>query len=368
MELNQRANQRGEYYGLHLVMIRVHEKGKKPVRYSTDVYIEKKNYNQPARYGKWVKSDDLANQKIEARIAWVKQEHGKLTTGPVTYKEAATEFLKRYKEQEATYVLYDTSFRMFIEYIGEDFKLVNITQEKIDGYVSHLKAKKNTGSTIKLRLSNAKQPLKITQHRDKEYYFENQKIKAEKTKKEACTEAEIKILETAELNDVKREVVDAFLWCLYCLGMRIGDAIRMKTNWVENGVLEYISHKSKDHFSIKLTDKAVKIYEKYAGKNGKYLFSFRPNEKFKTNEFITVRRANTELGRKMKTIFKSLGVNSKVTPHGSRHTFVRKAKKAGVDMEIIQNAVGHEDPKMTKNYTDEFDNDLINEMNKKLFE
>lgn len=60
----------------------------------------------------------------------------------------------------------------------------------------------------------------------------------------------------------------------------------------------------------------------------------------------------------MKHIFKSLGIDKKVTTYVARHTFSTVMKRSGVNTEYIQEALGHTDIKTKENYLDSFDKDV----------
>ena len=61
---------------------------------------------------------------------------------------------------------------------------------------------------------------------------------------------------------------------------------------------------------------------------------------------------NSTIWRRLKRIAKTAKINpDKIHPHAWRHLFAKKAKEAGIDLDELQDILGHADIKTTAIYT-----------------
>lgn len=61
---------------------------------------------------------------------------------------------------------------------------------------------------------------------------------------------------------------------------------------------------------------------------------------------------NSTIWRRLKRIAKAAKINpDKIHPHAWRHLFAKKAKEAGIDLDELQDILGHADIKTTAIYT-----------------
>ena len=68
----------------------------------------------------------------------------------------------------------------------------------------------------------------------------------------------------------------------------------------------------------------------------------------------------------VKEIGRALGIESNLTTYVARHSFATVLKREGVPLEIISEALGHQDLATTKIYLDSFSNDQMLEAQSKL--
>ena len=75
-----------------------------------------------------------------------------------------------------------------------------------------------------------------------------------------------------------------------------------------------------------------------------------------------LKRYNKNLER----IGKLCGIAEKITSYVSRHSWATIAKKSGIDIGIISDALGHHDSLVTRTYLDSFGNEEIDRANKQI--
>jgi integrase len=197
-------------------------------------------------------------------------------------------------------------------------------------------------------------------------------------------EGEIEQLATAP--DVRRRNVGSFLpvtdtsharplaLIMYLAhGARISDALNWRVNnYIVEGNqhrLRYKTGKNKKELSVLLTEDAQKLLEPYlideAGqpkKSTEFLFPYLPAnyDKMSVNErFAELRRARARAYAQLTRLGERIGLTKHLTPHIMRHSFADMLRRAGVDLETTQMALGHSDVSTTRNYREQFDQEAV---------
>ena len=160
-----------------------------------------------------------------------------------------------------------------------------------------------------------------------------------------------------------------FLFSFYTMGMNWSDMAHLKINNIVNGRIEYIRIKTKRKrakaFTIKINPKTQEILSYYIHDKDKDDFIFpiiqRTDSPFIIREDIKnkLRRYNKNLER----IGELCGIEERLTSYVSRHSWATIAKKSGIDIGIISDALGHQDTLVTRNYLDGFGNEEIDDAN-----
>ena len=75
----------------------------------------------------------------------------------------------------------------------------------------------------------------------------------------------------------------------------------------------------------------------------------------------TYKNLTKTISKYIEQIVKELGINKKATTIFSRHSFATVMKRAGANIEMISELMGHSDTKVTKRYLDSFENEQIQE-------
>lgn len=196
------------------------------------------------------------------------------------------------------------------------------------------------------------------------YPFKNISIKSEKTRKRAVNKDVIKMVE--ELDVSKEEKLqlykDLFMFSFYNRGMNFVDMAFLKVKNIEAGRINYTRQKTGQHFSIKITDKAKAIIDKYSNlkEPDSYIF---PIIYRKDNEYLDYRNAMRLMNKKLKKISELLKLDVSLTTYVSRHSWATIAKKSGIVTAVISEGLGHTTEEITQVYLDSFENDVLDNAN-----
>jgi integrase len=165
---------------------------------------------------------------------------------------------------------------------------------------------------------------------------------------------------------------NAFLFCFYNSGIRIGDLLELKwSDITKEGRLEYRMTKQGGEKSIKLRPESLNILKYYElNKKGKFIFHFLNDEALKLDAkgFTNSKDAKiTIINKNLKVLAEMAGINKKLTTHIARHSFASIALKRKMPLNDIKNALGHSTLKQTETYLGRFDEEALDKSLDKVF-
>jgi len=196
-----------------------------------------------------------------------------------------------------------------------------------------------------------------------DYPFKKYKIKNEKTIHRAISKEELKRIKNHKSDDKSVDFAkDCFMFSFYTRGMSFIDLANLKHENIHENTLQYRRSKTGQPFTIKLTDNALAIIEKYTNlnPNNSYVFPIIKHENRKYTEY---RNALTLVNKKLKIIGKSINCSIPLTTYVARHSWATIAKHDGVSTSIISEGLGHATEHTTQIYLDSFGNDVIDKAN-----
>jgi integrase/recombinase XerD len=194
------------------------------------------------------------------------------------------------------------------------------------------------------------------------------------SKKRAISKEDISKIEQIEFeeNSPLWHAKNYFLFSFYTMGMNWNDMAHLKMKDIINDRIEYIriktKRKSDKAFSIKINPKIQSILYHYINvkENDDYIFPIikRTGNPLTIREDIKnrLRRYNKNLER----IGNHCGIEEKLTSYVSRHSWATIAKKSGIEIGIISDALGHQDTQVTRTYLDSFGSEEIDEANNRI--
>lgn len=193
------------------------------------------------------------------------------------------------------------------------------------------------------------------------YPFKKVLIKQEPTAKRALTKEEIAAIKTLDLSGSPDQEFarDIFLFSFYNRGMNYIDICYLKKDDIVDERIRYRRQKTGQIFSIKLTEQAAAIIEKYIGRNGDYVFPLiKPG-----NEYNSYRTGVRALNRKLKKIGKTLELRIPLSSYVARHSWATIAKHKGIPIAVISEGLGHDSEQTTQIYLDSFEDKILDDAN-----
>jgi integrase/recombinase XerD len=145
---------------------------------------------------------------------------------------------------------------------------------------------------------------------------------------------------------IKNSTVKALLHTIFYTGLRLGEAIGLKTEDV-NFEHEYVhvkEGKGKKERMVPMNDKLKKILTDY-------LSDERVDAA--TDNFFSCRTgkiSSTYTEEALRETLHEMGIEKQITPHVLRHSFASNLIERGVDLFRVQKLLGHENIKATNIY------------------
>jgi site-specific recombinase XerD len=287
-----------------------------------------------------------------------------------------TSMLKEYADQLITSMkqtgrngnarAYQDALNAFMSFnIDKDIDLKNINIRLLQRYQDALleKGVKINSISIYLRTIRAIYNRAIRDEIISEGYypFKNFKIRQESTIKRALSKAEINAIKELDLSnrldlDFARNI---FLFSFYNRGMNIIDIFYLKPDDIIDGRIRYRRQKTGQTFSIKITEQAQSIIEKYQTAYSKYVFPILEEGK----EYLSYRNASRLLNKKLKDIGKDLELKMPLTSYVARHSWATIAKRSGIPTAVISEGMGHDSEQTTQIYLDSFEDETLDNAN-----
>lgn len=193
------------------------------------------------------------------------------------------------------------------------------------------------------------------------YPYKGFKISEEPTIKRAISKDDILKIRNADLSSRPDLVFarDLFLFSFYNRGMNFVDIAYLKPGDIVDGRIRYRRQKTGQTFSLKITDQAQSIIDKYQKEGQKYIFPILEEGK----EYLTYRNAGRLVNKKLKDVGKDLELKIPLTSYVARHSWATIAKRSGVPTAVISEGLGHDSESTTQIYLDSFEDKTLDDAN-----
>jgi len=250
-----------------------------------------------------------------------------------------------------------------------DLTLINY--EWLKSYETYLKKNKciETGISVRMRAIRSifndaieKNYISLVYYPFKAYKIS--KLKGGK-KIRSISDAEIQSIINIDVsfNQNLQLAKDLFLFSYYTGGMNFIDMMLLTSkSIIDNGNrVEYTRSKTKGLFNLKLTPPAKAIINRYklnASITG-FVFPIL-NSNHKTPIQIANRRHKTitQLNKNLKEIGRLCNIDFDLTSYVARHSFATHLKQKNIATDIISEALGHQNIKVTQTYLKRFGNEV----------
>jgi len=196
------------------------------------------------------------------------------------------------------------------------------------------------------------------------YPFKNYAIKNEDTQKRAIRKEDIQKIRDLNLSGFQelKKARDLFLFSFNMRGMNLVDMAFLKVENIEEGRVIYSRKKTKQKFTVKLTDEALEIVRRYSDLKDPESFVF-PIIRRKGKEYLDYRNALRLLNKKLKDIGEMAELSAPLTTYTARHSWGTVAKRMGHSIAKISEGYGHSTEQTTQIYLDSFEQEELDAMN-----
>ena len=205
--------------------------------------------------------------------------------------------------------------------------------------------------------------------KDSLYPFKHFKFRQQETRKLALNADVIKaIIQYEPGNHPDRALAkDLFLFSFYLQGLNFMDISKILVENVTSDRLTINRSKTHKSLSIRITNSARQIINKYIhGKaSDDYLFSIRKKEAKKEENYQLSIDRRTNINKRLYYIGKHLGIG-KFSFNAARHTWATFAKNKNVPVAAIQEMMSHSNLKTTQTYLDSLDSNVLDDFNDKI--
>lgn len=201
--------------------------------------------------------------------------------------------------------------------------------------------------------------------------------KAKTAKKEKLTIDELKMFMSQEYDkgSLIKTSQQAFLLAFNLAGVRIEDVLTLTWDNVKKERIEYVMAKTGAINSFQLTPQINSILKYFKSINNgesklivplidENILQFKTSKKENENELYKkeISRKTALVNKFLNKIKEDLAIDKKISTHIARHTFASIAiKKSNGDINFVQNALKHSNPKITQVYLASLDNDSMDD-------
>lgn len=274
---------------------------------------------------------------------------------------------------------YKTAKSVFISFLGSDKLMNEISRKDLEQFIEYsreIKRKPNTISnylrTIRAVFNRAIKEENFDYYPFKDFNWKQFNVQ---TAKRALTKEQVHSLFNV---DVKKSIdlliaQKVFKFIYYCHGINFHDiALLEQKNINQIGtqkILEYNRAKGGKLYQVPLGKEALDILNYFIEKQEtKYIFPFlHEHIHINPRQIKTrIKTAEKKVNASLKTIAKFCGIETNMTTYVARHTLAAVLIKEGYSLEVVQDILGHEDPKTTRIYVKGLTFSEKMEINKKL--
>ena len=260
-----------------------------------------------------------------------------------------------------------------------EVRFVAFTAAYVQRFIAYLKNKGNTPNSVLTKLSVLRavynKAVEEGIYMPRENPFKGINMKHRRPKKRAILKEDIqriKELDIPENHDPASMgcANDLFLFSYYSAGINFTDIARLRYGNVHKDVVYYRRHKTGKDMMFPLTPANLPILHRYwvDGKDmDDYIFPILDKTRHQTDTqvFNRLHKVLAQVNKSLAQIAELAGIE-KLTTYVARHTYATVMKRAGVNIAIISETMGHSDIKTTQIYLDSFEDTQIVEAMKNL--
>ncbi|MFH0761432.1 MAG: site-specific integrase [Bacteroidota bacterium] len=200
---------------------------------------------------------------------------------------------------------------------------------------------------------------------EEQYPFKKVRVNTVKTIKRAVSKEQIDAIRDLAIPQYSQMALvrDVFMFSFYTRGMNLVDVVYLKVSDIIGDRITYTRKKTKQHFSIKRTEKIDNIIHRYNDLSNPDAFIFPIVKRTGYEGYLDYLNFKRLVNRKLEVIGKEVGIQIPLTTYVARHSWATIAKRSGIATAIISEGLGHETEETTQIYLDSFENDVLDKAN-----
>ena len=261
-----------------------------------------------------------------------------------------------------------------------EVRFVALTAAYVQRFIAYLKNKGNTPNSVLTKVSVLRavynKAVEEGIYTPRENPFKNINMKHRRPKKRAIMKEDIQRIKELDIPENHNPASigfarDLFLFSYYSAGINFTDIARLRYGNVQKDVVYYRRHKTGKDMMFPLTPANLPILHRY-WEDGKdmddYIFPILDKERHQTDTqvFNRLHKVLAQVNKSLEQIAGLAGIEHHLTTYVARHTYATVMKRAGVNIAIISETMGHSDIKTTQIYLDSFEDTQIAEAMKNL--
>jgi integrase len=196
------------------------------------------------------------------------------------------------------------------------------------------------------------------------------KVAAGKPPKHAISRDEMRQFETyTPKSKIRQFHLDLFIFCFYVRGINLADIARLTPDNLQGDKLSYTRKKTGAHLSVTLLPPALRILDKYLQQDAPYIFPILKPGMAERQRVYHIRTISSRINNTIRAIAADLGLperSRRISFYTARHTYATTLKRAGVDLGVISELIGHADVSTTRIYLDSFEDDTLHQADQHL--
>ncbi|MBS4035889.1 MAG: tyrosine-type recombinase/integrase [Ignavibacterium sp.] len=235
------------------------------------------------------------------------------------------------------------SFKHFKDFIG-DLPINEINLKQIDNFVTTIYARSESASSLYYRTLKAAFSKAVIWDYIKENPFK--KIKAPKLAKSLPVFINEEQLQAILSETEEQYLKDIFTFAFYT-GMRIGEILNMKWNWIDTTQNIIIIKNSSTFKSKSKKERIIPIHNKV----NEILSRQKQNTAFVFYRYIGIKLNENFISKKFKAAVRDAKLSDDIHFHTLRHSFASNLVQKGANLYVVKELLGHEDIKTTQVYS-----------------
>ena len=292
----------------------------------------------------------------------------------ITIKDYFNELIRKFVEQGkvGTADKHRHCLNLLSQCNPVEIRFASFTAAYVQRFITYLKKKGNSSNSILTKVSVLRavynKAVEEGIHVPRENPFKNINMKYRRPKKRAILKEDvqrIKDLDIPENHDPASIgfARDLFLFSYYSAGINFTDIARLQYRNVHKDIIYYRRHKTGKDMMFPLTPANIPVLHRY-WQDGKdmddYIFPILDKSRHKTDTqiFNRLHKVLAHVNKSLAQIAGLAGIDH-LTTYVARHTYATVLKRAGVNIAIISETMGHSDIKTTQIYLDSFENTQI---------